>query len=184
MSFRLVVHNLTAMNIWQEFLIAAAIVVSMALQFGEHPLSWRRVLLPLVIVGGFAVYYLKAIPTSGNDALFTVGGVAVGVVLGVAAAALMKVRLESGRVILTAGIAYVALWVVVFGARFAFAYIASNSPETLRQLFVWTYEHGITETGWVAALMLQAIAMVGVRTLAILGRSVMVARGLPAISAL
>lgn len=172
------------MNIWQEFLIAAAIIVSMALQFGEHPLSWRRVLLPLVIVGGFALYYLKAVPTSGNDGLFTLGGLVLGVVPGIAAAALMKVRLEAGRVILTAGIAYVALWVVVFGARFAFAYTATNSPDTLRQLFVWAYEHGITETGWVAALMLQAIAMVGVRTIAILGRSIVMARGLPAISAL
>src|SRR5215472_11192309 len=123
------------MSIEQEFLIAAAIVVSMALQFGEHALSWRRVLLPLVIVGGFAVYYLKAIPTTGNDALFTLGGLTVGLALGAVAAALMGVRQESGRIILTAGIAYVALWVVVFAARFAFAVVATNSPETLRDLF-------------------------------------------------
>ncbi len=184
MSFRVAVHNLTAMNIWQEFLIAAAIIVSMALQFGEHPLSWRRVLLPLVIVGGFAVYYLKAIPTSGNDGLFTLGGAVLGLALGTVAAMLMRVRLESGRVILSAGIAYVALWVIVFGARFAFALVATNSPDTLRQLFIWTYEHGITETGWVAALMLQAITMVGIRTLVVMGRSVMVAKRLPAMSAL
>lgn len=159
------------MSIEQEFLIAAAITVSMALQFGEHPLSWRRVLLPLVIVGGFAVYYLKAVPTSGNDALFTLGGLAVGLALGALAAALMGVRQESGRIILTAGIAYVALWVVVFAARFAFAVIATNSPETLRDLFVWSFQHGITEVGWTAALMLQAIAMVGVRTIVVVGRA-------------
>lgn len=159
------------MSIEQEFLIAAAITVSMALQFGEHPLSWRRVLLPLVIVGGFAVYYLKAVPTSGNDALFTLGGLAVGLALGAVAAALMGVRQESGRIILTAGIAYVALWVVVFAARFAFAVIATNSPETLRDLFVWSFQHGITEVGWTAALMLQAIAMVGVRTIVVVGRA-------------
>lgn len=159
------------MSIEQEFLIAAAIIISMALQFGEHPLSWRRVLLPLVIVGGFAVYYLKAVPTSGNDALFTLGGLAVGLALGALAAALMGVRQESGRIILTAGIAYVALWVVVFAARFAFAVIATNSPETLRDLFVWSFQHGITEVGWTAALMLQAIAMVGVRTIVVVGRA-------------
>lgn len=37
---------------------------------------------------------------------------------------------------------------------------------------------------WVAALMLEAIAMIGVRTLVIMGRSVMVAKRLPAMSAL
>ena len=184
MSIRDVTDSLLVMNIWQEFLIAAAIIVSMAVQFGEHPLSWRRILLPFVIIGGFAFYYLKAIPTSGGDGVFTLVGLLAGVALGAIAAVLMKVRLESGRVILTAGIAYVALWVVVFGARFAFALIATNSPESLRQLFIWTYEHGITEAGWVAALMLQAIAMVGVRTLVVLGRAVQVGRRLPALSAL
>lgn len=172
------------MSIEQEFLIAAAIIVSMALQFGEHPLSWRRILLPLVIVGGFAVYYLKAIPTSGNDGLFTLGGLVVGLALGAIAAALMGIRHESGRIILTAGIAYVALWVVVFGARFGFAIIATNSPETLRNLFVWTFQHGITEAGWTAAFMLQAIAMVGVRTVVVLARAMVSGRSLATITAL
>jgi len=171
------------MSIEQEFLIAAAIVVSMALQFGEHALSWRRVLLPLVIVGGFAVYYLKAIPTTGNDALFTLGGLTVGLALGAVAAALMGVRQESGRIILTAGIAYVALWVVVFAARLGFAVIATNSPETLGDLFVWTFQHGITEAGWTAAFMLQAIGMVGVRTIAVLARAMVAGRSFTAISA-
>jgi len=172
------------MSVQQEFLIAAAIIVSMALQFGEHPLSWRRVLLPLVIVGGFAVYYLKAIPTSGNDGLFTAGGLVAGIALGAIAAALMGVRHASGRVILTAGIAYVALWVVVFAARFAFAVIATDSPDTLRDLFVWSFQHGITQAGWTAAFILQALAMVGVRTIVVLARAMVAGRGLATITAL
>lgn len=153
------------MSVWQEFLITAAIVVSMALQFGEHALSWRRLLIPLAIVAGFAVYYLKAIPTSGGDGLFTLVGVAIGVVLGTAAGLLMGVRREAtGRVVTTAGIAYVALWVIVFGARLAFVQVATNSPQDLRDVFIWAYQHGITQAGWTAFFILQALVMVGLRT--------------------
>lgn len=165
------------MSVWQEFLIAAAVIVSVVLQFGQRPLNWFRVVLPLVIVTGFAVYYLKAVPTSGGDAWFTVGGLLVGVVTGFAAAALMGMRLERGRVIVSAGLAYIALWVVIFGARLAFAVIATNSPDTLRSLFIWSYQHGITELGWTAAFFAQAIVMVGLRTVVVAVRALRLQRG-------
>lgn len=163
------------MSLTTEFMIAAAIIVSVVVQFGRKQLNWVRLFLPLAIVTGFAVYYLKGIPTSGGDGWFTLAGLATGLVLGVIAAALIGMHEESGRVFVTAGLAYVALWIVVFGARLAFAYVATNSPETLRQIFIWSFEHGITEAGWTAAFMLQALAMVGVRTAVMIGR-VLVAR--------
>ena len=159
------------MNITTELLIAVAIVVSIAAQFGRRPLNWIRLLLPLGIVSGFAVYYLKAIPTSGGDGWFTLAGLATGLALGLLAAALLGMESESGRIVVSAGIAYVALWVFVFGARLAFAVVATNSPGTLRDLFVWAYQHGITEAGWTAAFMLQALAMVGIRTVVIAARA-------------
>ena len=171
------------MSVWQQFLIAAAIIFSVALQFGRRRLNWIRVVLPVAIVVGFATYYLKAIPTSGNDALFTLAGLLSGLLFGALAAGLMGVKNESGRVILSTGIIYVALWVVVFGARLAFAIVATNSPATLRDLFIWTSEHGITETGWTAAFILQALAMVGLRTVVVALRAFQASRQLPAVSA-
>ena len=163
------------MNVQTELLIAVAIIGSMVLQFGEHRVTWHRLLAPVAIVIGFAVFYLKAIPTSGNDGLFTLVGVTLGIVLGALAAALMRVgRDTSGRRVTKAGLAYVSLWTVVFGGRLAFALVATNSPETLRQLFIWTYQHGITQTGWTAFLMLQAIAMVGLRTVVVWARIALV----------
>lgn len=164
------------MSVTTELLIAAAIIVSVALQFGDHQLTWQRLLLPLAIVAGFAIYYLKTIPTSGGDGLFTLAGLVTGIVLGSAAGALIRMRRDAGRLMVTAGVAYLALWIVVFGARLAFALIATNSPETFRQLFIWAYEHGISEAGWTAAFMLQAIAMVGVRTLTVVGRAMLSGR--------
>ena len=154
------------MNSGTELLIAAAIIGSMLLQFGTHPASIRRLVTPLAIVAAFAVIYLKTVPTSGNDGLFALSGAVIGLVLGGAAAVLMKVRRGAdGRALLVAGLPYIALWVVVFGARLAFVEIATNSPDTLRQLFIWAYEQGITQNGWTAFFMLQAVVMVGLRTL-------------------
>jgi len=158
------------MSLTTEFLIAAAIIVSVVVQFGRKRLSWVRLFLPLAIVAGFAVYYLKVVPTSGGDGWFTLAGLATGLLLGALAAALIGVQEDSGRIFVTAGIAYIGLWVVVFGARLEFAYVATNSPEALRQVFVWSFEHGITEAGWTAAFMLQALAMVGLRTVVMIGR--------------
>lgn len=166
------------MSVWTEFLITAAIIVSMAMQFGTRTLSWRRLLIPLVIVAGFAVYYLKAIPTSGGDGVFTLAGLALGVALGTVAGVLMGVRKDAGRVVTSAGIAYVALWVITFGVRLAFVQVATNSPNTLRDLFIWAYQHGITEAGWTAFFMLQALAMVAIRTAIVAGRAYLPAPGL------
>jgi len=165
------------MNATTQILIAAGIIGSMALQFGDHPATIRRLFGPVLLVAGFAVYYLKAVPTTGNDGVFALSGVLIGVLLGIAAAFLMQVRRDgTGRVILSAGVAYVVLWVVVFGARLAFALVAENSPATLRDLLVYAYQHGITVDGWTAFFMLQAIAMVGVRTAYVGARVLMLRR--------
>jgi hypothetical protein len=165
------------MNITTEILIAVAIVGSILLQFGSHAIDWRRVALPLLIVSGFAVYYLKGIPTGGNDLLFTLAGLGLGVLLGAVAGVLMGVRRDTtGRVILTAGVAYAALWIVVFAARLGFVLIAQNSPSTFRDLFIWAFQHGITEEGWTDFFLLQALAMVGVRTLVTVGRVLLAPR--------
>jgi hypothetical protein len=165
------------MNLTTEILIAGGIIISMALQFGDHRVSVRRLLGPLAIITGFAIFYLRSIPTSGGDGVFSLFGVVSGIALGLLAAAFMGVRRDDeGHVILSAGVAYVALWVVVFGARLGFALIATNSPQTLRGLFIWAYQHGITEAGWIAMFMLSAIAMVGLRTLIVGARVLSAAR--------
>ena len=159
------------MNTTTEILIAAAIVGSTVLQFGTRRVDWRRLAAPLVIVVGFAIYYLKGVPTSGGDAVFTLVGVALGVVFGTLAGVLLGVRRDAtGSVLLTAGVAYMAVWIIVFGARLAFVLITENSPSTFHEIFVAAYQHGITELGWTDFFLLQALAMVGIRTLITVGR--------------
>ena len=169
------------MSVWTEFLITAAVIVSIALQLGTRTLDWRRLLAPVAIVAGFAVYYLKAIPTSGGDGWFTLAGVALGVGLGTLTGAMVGIRSEAGRIITTAGIAYASIWIVTFAARFACVQIAVNSPVTLRDVFVWAYQHGITQSGWTAFFLLQALAMVLVRSAIVASRAYLTARPVPAV---
>jgi hypothetical protein len=157
------------MNLSTEILIAALIVGSVLLQFGEHKMTLWRLLLPLGIVAWAAARYLTGFPTEGNDLLFELAGLAIGVATGLIAAVLMGVRrAEKGQVWLTAGIAYAAFWIVIFGARIAFAWLATNSSAFERQIGLFSYYNHITgAAAWTAFFILQAIAMVVVRSLVV-----------------
>jgi hypothetical protein len=166
------------MNLSTELLIAALVVASVVLQFGQHRLSLWRLLLPVVIVGFFATRYLTGFPTEGNDLIFELVGAGIGVVCGVAAGALLGVRRDvQGRVLVTAGIANIALWVAIFGARLVFAWFATNSASFDHALGVFSHQHQITgQAAWTAFFILQAILMIAVRTVFVGARALVAAR--------
>jgi hypothetical protein len=155
------------MSLSTELLIAAAVVGSVVLQFGEHKLHIWRLVLPIGIVAVFAGKYLTGFPTQGNDLLFELSGAALGIASGLAAGALLEVRRDSeGAILVKAGLANLALWIAIFGARLVFAWFATNSPSFDHQLGVFSYQHQITgAAAWTAFFILQAVLMVGVRAL-------------------
>lgn len=127
---------------------------------GTRQYTWRRLLLPIAIVVAVAAAYLRDLPTAGNDVTLEVVGIGVGLVFGVVAALLVRVRAdERGTVRMTAGIGFAALWIVVIGARMAFAYGADNwFPQQIGQ---FSRDHLITGAdAWTAAFVLMALAMV------------------------
>jgi hypothetical protein len=83
-------------------------------------------------------FYLRSIPASTGDIkLITVIG-AVGVLLGLLAGALMKVRLtEDGSLVTVTGASYAAVWIAAIGGRLLFAYgqplVRSRDCELLAQ---------------------------------------------------
>lgn len=126
---------------------------------GTRPLDRSAFTVPLVVVAVAAGVFLRDVPTAGNDVtldvLFTVTGLALGLV----ATAVTRVRPLHGRVVVTAGAAFAALWIVVIGGRIAFAEWATGSGSQAVGQF--SRDHLITGAeAWTAAFVLMALAMV------------------------
>lgn len=165
------------MSATEIILFAGLAVYIIASQLGRHPISARRFLAPLIAVVAVALLYLKNIPTVGGDLPFELICTALGLACGVLAASLVRVERDSrsGQIVLQAGIAYAAVWALVFGGRLAFGWAASGVWRTAVGQFSMTHE--ITgAAAWTAAFVLMAIAMVGARTLVLAARAYLVAR--------
>jgi hypothetical protein len=126
---------------------------------GTRELDRRRFTLPLAVVAVVGALYLRSIPTSAADIkLITVIG-AAGVLLGLAAGALMKVRpAQDGSLVTVAGTAYAAIWIAASGSRLLFAYGASHwfAP----QIASFSRTAGIDSAAYTAAFVIMALAMV------------------------
>jgi len=142
-------------------------------QLGRHTLTWRRMLLPLVVVALVGRQYLQTIPAVGGDLDFEILCAVFGTACGVLAAGLVSLQRDpaSGRISTKAGIAYAALWVVVLGGRLGFAYLATNGWSA--QVRQFSIDHAITAGAWTAAFVLMALAMVLARTLVVGGRALL-----------
>ncbi len=152
------------MSVAQYVLNAGLLVFVLATNLGTRRLTWRRLVLPLVLVAVAAAAFLRDVPTLGNDATLEAVGLGTGVLLGLLAGALVSVRHSAGHLVTSAGAAYAALWTVVIVGRVAFAYGADHW--FTRQIGQFSYAHRITGAdAWTAAFVLMALAMVTTRVL-------------------
>jgi hypothetical protein len=166
------------MNATEIILFAGLALYIIATQLGRRPVSLRRFFTPLIAVVAVAVIYLKGVPTVGGDLPFELACTAAGLAFGVLAASLVRVERDgrTGRLVMQAGIAYAAVWALVFGGRLAFGWAASGVWRAAVGQF--SMAHAITgEAAWTAAFVLMAIAMVGARTAVLAVRAALVARG-------
>jgi hypothetical protein len=162
-----------------DYLINAALVLLVLRQVRETRLTWQILLLPVLIVVGAACYYLRSVPTAGNDLLLVVTLAAIGAVLGGLCALFTHLRRGAdGTPLSRAGWVAAILWVVGIGARMGFAWAASNGSGAAIERF--SVAHSITSVdAWVAALFLMALAEVVTRLAVLWIRS----RRLPAATA-
>ena len=108
--------------------------------------------------------FIKAVTTTGTGLTLELALGATGLVLGLAATALMSVYRSprTHKPVSRAGFGYAALWVVVIGARTAFSYGSVHwfGP----QLGHWMTQHAVTSAAITDALLFMAIAMIVTRT--------------------
>jgi hypothetical protein len=167
------------MNATEIITFAGIAGIIIATQVGRHPLSLRRFVTPLLIAGVVAYSYLHSIPTVGGDLDFEIVCSLAGALFGVLAASLVRIERDgqTGRIVQQAGLAYAALWTIVFGGRLAFAWAASTI--WTHQVEQFSFQHAITgSAAWTAAFVLMALAMVLTRTAVVGVRTVLVARPL------
>lgn len=113
-------------GIWILIVVVFAAVV--ILRMGRKRYTRRQRLLPFIVVVVLALNYVRGMPTSGNDLALELSCLAVGAVFGLAMVAVTGVEQEeaTGEVWVRAGVAYLALWVVLLGSRVFFAYSATG----------------------------------------------------------
>lgn len=148
-----------------EYLLNIGILaLVLATNLGTRTLTWRRLMIPVVLVALAGGSFLRRMPTVGHDLELELAGLSSGVLLGVLAALLVRVGRVGDRVATSAGAGFAALWIVVIGGRMLFAYGAQHWYGAA--LGTFSRAHQITGSGaWAAAFVLMALAMVISRVL-------------------
>jgi hypothetical protein len=152
-------------------LIVTLVILTTVLisDLGTRKVTILRLIRPFIAAGIVIPFFAKAVVTSGHGLLLEVAGVAAGVVVGVLAAACMRIRRnqqspnqQAGAVTSHAGVAYAAIWVLVSGARLFFDY-GSNHLFTA-QLVHFGITHQITLAALTDSLIFFSLAMLLART--------------------
>jgi hypothetical protein len=143
-----------------DYLINIVLVAFVILQVKGGRLTLRTALRPVICVAAAAIYYLKGIPTSGNDLLLDVVLGGTGLILGVACALTTRVwKDKDGFQYSKAGAVAAALWIIGVGSRMAFEEYSSHGGA--HSIVNFSIAHSITsENAWVAGLVIMALAEV------------------------
>ena len=157
----------------QAMLVNALVLVAvLATDLGPaRKIGTARILRPLLVAALIVPLFIKSPATSGTGLTLEIAGIALGIVCGLAAAALLRVRRlpETGKPVSSAGWGYAALWTTVIAARAAFSYGCVHWFPT--QLVHFAEAHELTVAGLTDALVFMAIAMLVARTLGLAARA-------------
>lgn len=157
-----------------DYIIAAILVLLVIPQVRGVRLTLRSLALPIVAVAAAAAYYLKSVPTQGNDVVLDVLGLAAGLILGIGCGLTTRLfRDREGFMVAKAGLVAALLWIVGMASRTGFEYAATHNGE--HAIADFSRSNSITGAdAWTAALLLMALAQVLARTATIRIRARMI----------
>ena len=117
------------------YIINSILVLLVLRQIRETRLDLANLVLPVLLVGAAAAYYLHSVPTAGHDVLLDVTLGSVGLALGALCALATRLRRGPGGVALAkAGIVAAVLWVAGLGADGVRAVVRPRRRAAHRQL--------------------------------------------------
>jgi hypothetical protein len=149
-------------------MILNAVILAVVLEadLGRHrKISWFRVARPLISACFIIPFFIKGFTSHGQGLLLELAATLAGLLLGLAAVALMGVyrSARTSKPVSQAGLGYAGLWTAVIGARVAFSYGSVHwfGP----QLGHWMTVNSITSNAITDSLIFMAIAMMITRSL-------------------
>jgi hypothetical protein len=139
------------------------LVAVLEADLGHRKITRFRLIRPLAIAAVIAAFWISGVATSGTGLWVEAAGIGTGILLGIAAAALMRVyTADDGRPYSYAWIPYALLWTAVVGARLWFGYAANHTFPV--QLGTWMLAHKLTTSALIDAFIFLALAMLLTRT--------------------
>ncbi len=159
------------MDTTSAYVINAILVLLVVRQIREHRMDLRGLAGPVLAVGAAAVFFLRSVPTGGDDLLLELTCVAAGALMGSLSGRFTHLRRDGkGQVLGNAGWASASLWVAGVGARMAFVFAATHGLGPAISRF--SVAHHITSAqAWAAALVMMALADVLARLTVLFIRS-------------
>jgi hypothetical protein len=150
-----------------EAMIVNGVVLATVLASDLGParkIGRMRLLRPVLAAAVIIPLFLSHPATGGHGLAVEIAGVAAGILGGLGAAALMRVRRSpsTGKPVSSAGWAYAAFWTVIVAARAAFSYGAAHWFTS--SIVSWAIANQVSQAAIVDGLIFMAVAMVIVRT--------------------
>ena len=153
-----------------EAMIVNGVVLATVLASDLGParkIGRMRLLRPVIAAAVIIPLFLSDPVTRGSGLAVEIAGIAAGLLGGLAAAALMRVRRSpaTGAPVSSAGWPYAAFWTLLVGARAAFSYGAAHC--FTGPVVAWAVANQVSEAAITDGLIFMAVTMIIVRTAAL-----------------